>query len=126
MLRLLNVLALTGLLGTAAWAYSVKYDTLYYAEAVKKAEKQRDREREAIAILEAEWQHLNKPPRLQLLMDRHLPLAPLQATQIIRAPDLPAKPPAVDLIGQKLDTLVTGSVPTPDRRKSTGRTPGAN
>jgi hypothetical protein len=111
MLRLLNLLAILGLLSTAAWAYSIKYDTIYYAEQVKKLEKRLDRERDGITTLRAEWQHINKPTRLQLLADRHLQLQALQATQIVRATDLPAKPQEQDVLGSKLDQLLTGTVP---------------
>jgi hypothetical protein len=111
MLRLLNILAILGLLGTAAWAYSIKYETIYYAEQVKKLEKRLDRERDSITTLRAEWQHINKPSRVQVLADRHLQLQTLQATQIARAIDLPAKPKEQDSIGSKLDQLLTGTVP---------------
>jgi hypothetical protein len=111
MLRLLNTLAIFSLIGTAAWAYSIKYETIYYAEQVKKLEKRLDRERDAITVLRAEWQHINKPMRLQILADRHLQLQALQATQITKAGDLPTKPKEQDSIGNKLDQLLTGTVP---------------
>jgi hypothetical protein len=111
MLRLLNILALLGLIGTAAWAYSIKYETIYYAEQVKKLEKRLDRERDAITVLRAEWQHVNKPMRLQVLSDRHLQLQALQATQIAKASDLPERSKEQDLLANKLDQLLTGSVP---------------
>jgi hypothetical protein len=109
MLKLLNVLAVGGLIGTAMWAYSVKYETIYFAEQVKKLEKRLDRERDAIAVLRAEWQHINRPARLQVLADRHLQLQAMQATQIMQPQDLPAKPKAEDPLGSKLDELLTGS-----------------
>jgi hypothetical protein len=111
MLKLLNILALLGLIGTAAWAYSIKYETIYYAEQVKKLEKRLDRERDAITVLRAEWQHVNKPMRLQVLSDRHLQLQALQATQIAKASDLPERSKEQDLLANKLDQLLTGSVP---------------
>jgi hypothetical protein len=111
MLRLLNVLAILGLIGTAAWAYSIKYETIYYAEQVKKLEKRLDRERDAITVLRAEWQHVNKPMRLQVLADRHLQLQALQATQIAKAGDLPMRQKKQDLLADKMDQLLTGSVP---------------
>ncbi len=113
MLKLLNVLAVGGLVGTAMWAYSVKYETIYFAEQVKKLEKRLDRERDAISVLRAEWQHINRPVRLQVLADRHLQLQTLQATQIVRAADLPAKPKVEDPLGEKLDQLLTGSATPP-------------
>lgn len=111
MLRLLNILAILGLVGTAAWAYSIKYETIYYAEQVKKLEKRLDRERDAITVLRAEWQHINKPTRLQVLADRHLQLQAMQATQIVKPGDLPARPPESDPLGSKLDQILTGTVP---------------
>jgi hypothetical protein len=111
MLRLLNILALLGLIGTAAWAYSIKYETIYYAEQVKKLEKRLDRERDAITVLRAEWQHVNKPTRLQILSDRHLQLQALQATQIAKASDLPERAKEQDVLANKLDQLLTGTVP---------------
>jgi hypothetical protein len=113
MLRLLNVFAVAGLIGTAMWAYSIKYDTIYYAEQVKKLEKRLDRERDGISVLRAEWQHINRPVRLQVLTDRHLQLQTLQSTQIARASELPAKPKEEDLLGSKLDQLLTGSTTPP-------------
>jgi hypothetical protein len=113
MLRLLNLLALLGLIGTAAWAYSIKYETIYYAEQVKKLEKRLDRERDAITVLRAEWQHVNKPTRLQILSDRHLQLQALQATQIAKASDLPERAKEQDVLANKLDQLLTGTVPAP-------------
>ncbi len=121
MLRLLNILAIVGLLGTAAWAYSIKYETIYYAEQVKKLEKRLDRERDAIAVLRAEWQHINQPARLQVLADRHLQLQAMQATQIIRAAELPAKPKEQDPLGSKLEQLLTGSVPSTTAKPSAAK-----
>jgi hypothetical protein len=109
MLKLLNVLAVGGLIGTAMWAYSVKYETIYFAEQVKKLEKRLDRERDATSVLRAEWQHINRPARLQVLADRHLQLQAMQAAQIIQPQDLPAKPKVEDPLGSKLDELLTGS-----------------
>jgi hypothetical protein len=121
MLRLLNILAVLGLIGTAAWAYSIKYETIYYAEQVKKLEKRLDRERDAVAVLRAEWQHVNKPVR-------HLQLQALQATQIALPGDLPARAREQDLLGDKLDQLLTGSVPANGKAappKTPGSTPGS-
>ena len=65
MIRLLNVLAILGLIGSAIYAYSIKYDTLYQAGQVSKAKSQLHKERQAIAVLRAEWQLLTRPDRLQ-------------------------------------------------------------
>lgn len=126
MLRFLNILAVAALIGSASWAYSVKYDTIFYVEQIRKNEAKLERERDAIAILKAEWQFMSKPVRLQVLSDRYLPLQPLKATQIIRANELPDRKTQPDAIGEKLEDLgiVTGSTPN-QGLKSSGRTPGA-
>ncbi len=124
MVRFLNIMAVVALIGSAIWAYTVKYDTIYYVEQVKKIETQLSKERDSIAILKADWQHLTKPARLQLLADRHLQLQSLAAIQIIRASELPDRKITPDAIAEKLENLgiVTGSTPN-QGIKSTGRTP---
>ena len=126
MLRFLNVLAVASLIGSASWAYSVKYDTIFYVEQIRKNEAKLERERDAIAILKAEWQFMSKPLRLQVLADKYLPLQALKATQIIRASELPDRKVEPDAITEKLEDLgiVTGSTPN-QGLKSSGRTPGA-
>ncbi len=51
------------------------------------------RERETIHVLRAEWSYLNEPQRLAELSRRHLTLAPLSATQMMRIEDLPLRLP---------------------------------
>jgi hypothetical protein len=127
MLRLVNLLAFVVLIGSASWAYSIKYETILFAESLKRLDVEIERERDEIAILRADWQNLNKPTRLQELADRHLLLQPLTARQVVGPTEIPARDVGEDLIGAKLEDLLgaTGSVPTPDQgRTSSGRTPG--
>jgi|APTNR8051073442_1049403.scaffolds.fasta_scaffold01057_18 hypothetical protein len=114
MLRVLNIAVLTLLVGTAAWAYQTKYETIFYAEQVKKLEARVDKEREQIAVLKAEWQLLNRPARLDMLAQKYLDLKPVKATQISNGLDLPERKTGVDQIGAKLDSLgITGSITPP-------------
>jgi cell division protein FtsL len=110
MLRLLNLLIIAGLLGTAAWAYSIKYETTYYVEQIKKLERRIERERDGINVLQAEWQHITKPQRLQSLAERHLDLQPMAPAQIVRAGDLPKRKERNDAIAEKIDQILTGSI----------------
>jgi hypothetical protein len=85
-------------------------------------------QREAIAVLRAEWSRLDAPLRLQGLAERHLPLKPLAATQYDSLKNLPERPPNFarpgdpDPIGAMIQTIdaaadaaaVTGSVPAPE------------
>ena len=60
-----------------------------YVEQVAKLKSQVQREREAIAVLQAEWQYLDRPDRLQAAVDKHLDLQPLKIQQLARLSDLP-------------------------------------
>ena len=62
--QLLHFVAISALIGSAGYAYSIKYETLYHAEQVVKLKGKVQRERDAIAVLRAEWAHLNRPDRL--------------------------------------------------------------
>jgi hypothetical protein len=124
MMRLLHLIAILGLIGSAGYAYSVKYDTLYQAEQVAKLKSRIQTERDSIAVLKAEWQHLNRPDRLQAAVERHLDLQPLHVHQLARLSDLPAKAPKTDEIGRKLEALGLLATATPkDKRGGDARTP---
>jgi cell division protein FtsL len=105
MLKLLHVVAIGALISSAVYAYSIKYEATFAAEEVQRLKKRVQRERDAIAVLRAEWQHLNRPERLQALADRHLDMQPLSVTQIVRWQDVPMRGPKDDSIGRKLEDL---------------------
>lgn len=127
MIKLLHVIAIGALVSSALYAYTIKYETILQAEQLQKLKKQAHREREAIAVLKAEWQYLNRPDRLQALADKHLDLETLKIAQIVRWSDIPNRGPKVDSIGRKLEDLGLGlPTETPRDRKSNGvTTPGA-
>jgi len=82
-------------------------------------------QRDAIAVLRAEWARLDAPLRLQGLAERHLQLKPLNAAQYDSLKNLPERPPSPvkpdspDPIGAMINTIevssdaatVTGSLP---------------
>ncbi len=106
MLRYLNVLAIGALVGSAVYAYSIKYETILYSEQIVKIQHQINAENDKINMLRAEWSYLMRPERLQTLSDRHLDLQQLAHSQIIlSANDMPDQPPKVDSIGRKLEAL---------------------
>jgi hypothetical protein len=129
MIRFLHMVAISALIASAGYAYSIKYDTLYYAEQVAKLNGQVQREHDAIAVLRAEWQHLNRPDRLQAVVEQKLDLQPLNIKQLARLSDLPNRPPREDGIGRKLEALgLLEPTATPrdkrdDARASTTQTP---
>ncbi|MCC3246526.1 hypothetical protein LG047_14585 [Methylocystis sp. WRRC1] len=114
MLRLLNIVAILSLVGSAVYAYSIKYQTSYRAEQIAKTKIEIKAERDAIAVLRAEWSYMTRPERLQPLADKYLAdLKPLQVTQLVAAQSLPEKAARVDAIGSKLDSLGLSAAATP-------------
>ncbi|HYF53388.1 MAG TPA: hypothetical protein VEA41_03940 [Salinarimonas sp.] len=121
MIRLLHVLAILGLLGSAGYAYSIKYEATYYAEQIAKLRGRIARERDAIAVLRAEWQLLNRPDRLQEAAERHLDLQTLSPHQLARFPDLPTRAPRTDQIARKLEALgLLEPTATPSDKRASG------
>lgn len=124
MLKVLHVVAIGGLVASAAYVYRVKYDTLYQAEQVAKLKTRVQKERDAIAVLRAEWQMLDRPERIQALVAKGLDLQPIGPAQFVRLTDLPARQPKSDEIGRKLEALGLIATQTPaDRKPSEARTP---
>lgn len=127
MVRWLNVIAVLALLGSAVYAYRTKYETIFYAEQITKLKNQNQRERDSIAVLQAEWAHLTRPTRIQSLADQHLDLKQLTVDQIVQVTDLPDQPPRQDSIGKKLELLGLGettSTPRDARNTPAPTTPG--
>jgi hypothetical protein len=114
-IRLLNVLAIAGLIGSAIYAYSIKYDTLYQAGQVSKLKSALHKERQAIAVLRAEWQLLTRPDRLQAAVERHLALELIGDEHLARLSDLPARPDRGDEIGRLLASTATPTATPKDK-----------
>jgi hypothetical protein len=65
----LSAIAIVAVLAT--WAYRVNYAAQAAQERVAALRAEIAREREAIAVLEAEWAYLNRPDRLRALVALH-------------------------------------------------------
>jgi cell division protein FtsL len=127
MLRFLNILAIVSLMGSAVYAYTIKYQTSYRAEQIAKTQIEIKSERDAIAVLRAEWAFLTRPERIQQLSDRYLDLQATTVSQIATAQSLPERAPRVDSIGQTLDALGLGMPNSPAIDKTvTSTTPRAD
>jgi hypothetical protein len=111
MIRLLHLLAIVGLIGSAAYAYQIKYETLYQGEQVMKLQSQLRQERDAVAVLRAEWQLMTRPDRMQAAVDKHLDLEPMGVQHLARYSELPARAAKGDEIGRKLELLGLGLTP---------------
>ena len=105
MIRFLHMIAITALIASAGYAYSIKYDTLYYAEQVRELKGKIQRQRDSIAVLRAEWAYLNRPDRLQVAVEQHLDLQPMTVQQLARLSDLPDRQPREDALARKLEAL---------------------
>jgi cell division protein FtsL len=127
MIRFLNILAIAALIGSAVYAYKIKYETIYRAEQINKMKHEILAERDAIGVLRAEWAHLARPERIQELATKYLDLQPLSLTQVVTASALPDKAARVDAIGRKLETLGLGEPTNTPRGKTapSATTPGS-
>jgi cell division protein FtsL len=127
MIRFLNILAIAALIGSAVYAYKIKYETIYRAEQINKMKHEILAERDAIGVLRAEWAHLARPERIQELATKYLDLQPLSLNQVVTASALPDKAARVDAIGRKLETLGLGEPTNTPRGKTapSATTPGS-
>jgi hypothetical protein len=116
MIRFLNALALIAVISSATWAYSVKYETILVAEKLKKREAELVRERDAVAILEAEWNLLNRAERMASLAKPETGMQQLSARQVVKPGDIPM---ASAVTSDRIDALLTGSLALPDAARKT-------
>jgi cell division protein FtsL len=103
--RAINVLAVLLLIAAAATVYKIKYEATWQAVEVERLNRQIERERVSINILNAEWAHLTRPDRIQNLAEKHLDLKPADPHQRIALIDLPMRPPRVDSIADTIASL---------------------
>ena len=130
-MRILHLLVIGVLVFAAAYVYRIKMESTDRTERVLRLHAEIREQRDAIAVLRAEWARLDAPLRLQGLAERHLPLKPLSATQYDSLKNLPERPSTLgrpgdpDPIGAMLQTIdaaadattVTGSVPPPEDQR---------
>jgi hypothetical protein len=127
-MRIIHLLVIGVLVFAAAYVYRIKMESTSRTERVLRLHVEIREQRDAIALLRAEWAKLDAPLRLQGLAERHLALKPLNATQYDSLKNLPERPPRLvrpddpDPIGAMIEAIdsvadsatVTGTVPTPE------------
>ena len=118
-MRIIHLLVIGMLVFAAAYVYRIKMDSTERTERVLRLRAEIREQRDAIAVLRAEWTKLDAPLRLQGLVERHLTLKPLTATQYDSLKNLPERPPSLvkpgesDPIGAMLQTIeATADAPT--------------
>ncbi|MGI9383240.1 MAG: cell division protein FtsL [Methyloligellaceae bacterium] len=89
-MRFFSILLVSGLVALAVVIYEVKYETRSLDQRVAQLRLDLKEERDAIAVLRAEWSHLNRPERLARLARKHLGLKPLGGRQMVTAAQLGA------------------------------------
>jgi len=93
--RLINCILLGVMVVAAVVVYDMKHRVETASVHVAKLEREIVREREAIALLKAEWSYLTQPARLQELISRYdmyFELNNVGADQIATAGDIPMRP----------------------------------
>jgi hypothetical protein len=101
----------------AAYVYKIKFESTLQAQQVAKLRHDIQKERDAIAALRAEWSQLESPSRIQGIVERHLGLKPIEATQFDTVDHLPQRPTELvppasdDPIGAMIDNM-HGDLPT--------------
>jgi cell division protein FtsL len=83
MLRFVNICLVLGLVALAYVIYQVKYEARALDEEIASLGKQIDEERDALAVLRAEWSLLNRPERVERLAQKYLKLSPAQPRQLV-------------------------------------------
>src|SRR4051794_7915904 len=125
--RIIHFLVIGMLVFAAAYVYRIKMESTARVERVLRLNAEIREQRDAIAMLRAEWAKLDAPLRLQGMAERHLKMQPLVAVQYDQLKNLPERPPAFarpgapDPIGSMINTIeaaveappLTGSVPRP-------------
>ena len=119
-MRLLNILVICTLVLAAATDYKIKFDSTLQGARVGKLNNELRTERDAIAVLRAEWAKLDTPARIEGLAGRHLALQPVKPTQFDGLDHLPRRALTGPAGGDPIATLAapdaTGSVPSPAKR----------
>jgi cell division protein FtsL len=129
--RIIHLLVIGALIFAAAYVYRIKMESTARVERVLRLHAEIREQRDAIAVLRAEWARLDAPLRLQGLVERHLQLKPINATQYDSLKNLPDRPPSFvrpgepDPIGAMISTIdaaanapeTTGSIAQPEDRQ---------
>lgn len=83
MLRFVNICLVLGLVGLAYVIYQAKYEAHALDERIVVLNRELETERDALAVLRAEWSLLNRPERIERLAKKYLRLVPPRAQQLV-------------------------------------------
>jgi hypothetical protein len=120
MMRILNILVICALVLAASAVYKIKFDSTLQAARVAKLRNELRHERDAIAVLRAQWAKLDTPSRIHELADHFLKLQPIKPTQFDSFDNLPARPRPAPPGGDPIGAMIAPSAPA-----TTGSVPAA-
>jgi cell division protein FtsL len=83
MLRFVNICLVLALVALAYVIYEGKYEARALDEDIGGLRKKIETERDAVAVLRAEWSLLNRPERIERLAKKHLKLNPARPQQLV-------------------------------------------
>jgi cell division protein FtsL len=114
-IRLLNIVLVLAVLGSAFVLYTLEHATRAAERRIAQIESDISAEEESIKLLKAEWSNLTRPERLQKLAEERLGLKPILPTQMVTEGDLvrlvpekplpPVAPESTDPIGDILKKM---------------------
>ena len=119
-MRFIHLLVIGALIFAAAYVYRIKMESTARVERVLRLRAEIREQRDAIAVLRSEWARLDAPLRLQGLVERHLPLKPINANQYDSLKTLPERPPSLvrpgepDPIGAMI-SIIDAAAKTPEK-----------
>ena len=82
-MRVFNLFLVGCVVALAFVIYEQKYESEALVIRVAELKQSIKGERDAVAVLRAEWSHLNRPKRIERLARKHLGLRPLKARQLL-------------------------------------------
>lgn len=121
MLRFVNICLVLGLVALAYVIYQVKYEARGLDTEIGSLGKQIDEERDAIAVLRAEWSLLNRPERIERLAQKYLKLGPAKPAQLVTLDTVSDR----DFDRTRLEAAAPVAAPDPDAKasKTAGKPP---
>ena len=121
-MRIIHLLVIGILVFAAAYVYRIKMESVARTERVLRLHADIREQRDAIAALRAEWSKLDSPQRLQGLVERHLPLKPIVATQYDSLKNLPERPPNFNRDPDPIGSMIS-DLQAKDDPQAAGATP---
>src|SRR5688572_12131774 len=120
MLRFVNICLVLGLVALAYVIYQVKYESRGLDAEIASLGKRIDEERDALAVLRAEWSLLNRPGRIERLAHKYLKLAPAKPAQLLTVDTVSDR----DFDGTHAE-IAAAPAPPAKAAKSAGKQPSA-